>query len=328
MKAEEIQLLAKSCKAELVETHISWVLLTTKYAYKIKKPIKNNFLDYSSLVKRKKLCEKEVEMNKKLSPEVYLGVALIKQTSKGFSFVKNGKVAYEYAVKMKLLKSAKQLDRMLEEGRVKKKHVKKLAQVIAGFHVKSKSVQRVKPKSELIKDFNDISTLEKGLLTESNRLKIQKLMIQVGEFLNQNFNVFKERSQKGFIKDCHGDLHTGNIFLYDPPILFDRIEFNDRFRYIDILQELGFICMDLEVRGYKEWSKKLLKLYCDFSDIKLSQEEKLLLNYYKCYTANVRAKVTLLKNTKTKKEIKMAQKYIRAMFKYSKALGDVNKNAG
>lgn len=320
MKQEEIKVLAKSIKAEFQETHISWVLLTKKYAYKIKKPIKTSFLDFSTLKKREKICLKELELNQVLSPKVYKEVVGIKKDHSEFSFVSAKEKCFEYSVKMKRLDSKKQMNKMLLNGEVKEKHIRRLAKKITGFHSKTKVSNLVKRKEERAKEFSDLLSLKEEFvhgLGKETFLNIQEVVRREKRFLKEYEHYFIERAAAGFVKDCHGDLHSGNIFLYRSPILFDRIEFNDRFRFIDVLHEVGFLCMDLEASGNFKLSEKFLSYYLKFSGQVLSRQEKALLNYFKCYTANVRAKVILMKSTKDRKDYKTIKKYLGLMVKYA-----------
>ena len=320
MKQEEVNLLAKNLNAKIEETHISWVLLAKKIAYKIKKPVKTNFLDFSTLKKRKKFCIKELELNQALSPKVYLEVVGIKKSKTEFLFVNADSKCFDYAVKMKRLDSNKQMTRMLLNGKVREEHIRRLAKKIALFHAKTKLSKTTTPLDEKIKEFSDLLSVKEELIKSFGRAafhSIQELVRQEKRFLKEYNSCFSKRASAGFIKDCHGDLHTGNIFLYRTPILFDRIEFSDRFRFIDVLHEIGFLCMDLEASGQTNLSEKLLHYYLKYSGLVLGKPEKLILNYYKCYTANVRAKVILLKSKKEDKDFKDVSSYLRLMLKYA-----------
>lgn len=327
MKREEVDRLAKPFEAEIVETHISWVLLTKKMAYKIKKPLQTNFLDYSSLTKRKKYCYKELNLNKELSPDIYLEVVGIKKSEDKFMFAPEGERAVEYAVKMKRLDSSRQMNIMLSNDLVKEVHIRSLAKSIALFHKRTTIIKKEKPLEGMVKDFNDLLTV-KGEIAEylgkDTCRETQEAVERVNAFLKINSAIFLERVKKGFVRDGHGDLHSGNIFIYKNPVLFDRIEFNDCFRHIDVLHEIGFLCMDLEAYGKKGMSKQMLEYYSKYSGMEIAEREKLVLNYYKCYTANVRAKVNLIgakeENKNKKRYISEAKKYLKMMLNYIRLL--------
>ena len=153
---------------------------------------------------------------------------------------------------------------------------------------------------------------------------ISETIKKVNIFLNINKKLFQERIESGFVRDCHGDLHSGNIFLYKDPVIFDCIEFNNIYRKIDILDEISFLCMDLEFMKKTNLSRKLLYYYFQYAGYSLGPNEKLLHNYYKCYRANIRAKVIAIQATQSKKGslthknlLKKVEKYLLLMKKYS-----------
>jgi aminoglycoside phosphotransferase family enzyme len=320
MTKEEIIQLAKSLDADLIETHISYIVLAKKFAFKIKKPVRTSFLDYSTISKRRKMCYEELAINKTLSKGVYLSVESIKDSRNGIKIGNGNGQTIDYCLKMKRLDSNKQLSVMIKRNVVKKSSVQKLAGLIAGFHSSGK-ICKLNKYAILWNQFYDLLLeIKKSKLYSVDEMgKINKNFNSVYEFLIFKKKKFVEREREGYIKDVHGDLHAENIFLYSNPIVFDRIEFNEKFRKIDVLHEVAFLCMDLESRGRNDLSEEFLKFYLKKS--KLEMEEDVFL-FYKCYSANVRAKVNLLsyRDSGKKKHLNQYKKYFKLMEKYLKGL--------
>ncbi len=279
--------------AKVVETHISWVLLARDFVFKIKKPVKFSFLDFSSLERRKHYCEREIELNSRLT-DIYLDVVPITFPDAIYEIGESSGKALEYAVRMKRQDSALEMDKMLKAGKVQDPHIEKLAKIMAGFHDRAEMIKEPFDIEKMQADFNDILTVQKKGEAETTGV-IKKAVEYSNRFLNKHRKLIEDRVAGGFRRDLHGDFHSGNIFLTKNPIVFDCIEFNDTLRYVDILDELAFFCMDLEAHGQKALSDKFLSFYQAETHRNSSDRELELFNYYKLYRANVRAKVNLLK---------------------------------
>ncbi|QNL51091.1 hypothetical protein H8S90_05770 [Olivibacter sp. SDN3] len=324
LKAQE-QNLHQYRESTLLETHISWVILTDQQVYKIKKPVKFSFLDFSSLVKRKYYCEQELLLNKRLAKEMYLEVVPVFQRGDHFSFDGHPDNIVDYAVLMKRMDTAKEMDRMLKEEQVDKSMIDSLAREISAFHAQATVIRKdadVKGQKEL---FNDLATLQGYIqqhLGEDYGRIVRDSTIRSGQFLQNYESFITQRPADGFVRDLHGDLHAGNIFLYEDPVIFDCIEFNDAMRQVDVLDEVAFLCMDLEAYGYPDLSDYLLQNYLRYSQIALQKEERLLFDYYKAYRANIRAKVHVLhaKEASVPKvaaqDLKMAVQYLNVLNRY------------
>ncbi|MFA5412839.1 MAG: AAA family ATPase [Candidatus Micrarchaeia archaeon] len=304
----------------LVQTHISWVFLTGEYAYKVKKPVKFSFLDFSTREKRKALCEEEVRLNRRLCPEVYLGVVPVSVNSHP-SFGGSG-FPMDYAVKMRQLPSDKIMSKLLGEGAVAESHILSIAGAIAGFHSKIEAIHDKKYNSpemiaELFADLKGVrETAENACGTGS---KIDFILEKAAEFVRKNHHLFVERQNNGFIRDCHGDLHSGNIFLTEPIAIFDCVEFSRDFRYTDTSADVGFLAMDLDAYGRKDFSDLFVSEY-----LRLSNDAGMppLMDYYKCYRANVRAKIACLAYSQhpSEEEKKKIEKYLLLAEEYAKRL--------
>ncbi len=320
MTPVEIKALTKSLSSEeearLIETHISWMILTHEFAYKFKKPIRYSFLNYSKLNHRKFYCEREVELNSRFS-DIYLDVVPVYRQNNKVQLKKEGEIL-DYGVKMLKMNSDFQMDRMLENGLVNKEHMSKLAHKIADFHQNAEIIRNPISTRGLSLKFDDISSVKDFLYDEiglSAERQINEAILESHHFINSNVYLLENRVRYGFIRDLHGDLHAKNIFLYKKPVLFDCIEFNDSFRQIDILNEIAFLCMDLEATGNIELSNAFLGEYLEVFPIMSNPEDEQLFAYYKCYRANVRAKVNALRAKQTQSQ-EEKEKFLLEVRKY------------
>ncbi len=291
---------ATGSKVERIETHGSWLLLTPELTYKLKKPVDLGFMDFSTFEKRQHYCEEELRLNRRLAKDIYLAVVPVLKDQKGRVFFgeEGTEEVIGHAVKMRRLDLDKQMDRALRSGEVREDHVLKLARQVAAFHQEAEVVS-TEPAPQALKDrFNDLrtvrATLEKWVGTEAAEVVDQAIMIS-DEHIDAHLDLFQRRGREGMIRDCHGDLHSGNIFLYEDPIIFDCIEFNPDFRRIDVLNEIAFFCMDLEAYGRKDLSALFVKTYLKHLEAVKSEAELGLLTYFKCYRANVRLKVNAIR---------------------------------
>jgi uncharacterized protein len=293
-------------RTELVETHISFIVLTRDLVYKIKKPERFSFLDFSTLERRKHFCERELELNRRLAPEMYLGVVPIYRGRVG-DHSGSGSVSeeglsgeaevVEYALVMKRMDTRMEMDRMLERGAIDGDYLRLLARKIAAFHTRAEVVHAPSQCNSLSyqADFNDILTQEEVFAAHLGHGSVERLHAVVAasdHYLHHHAALISQRLKDGMIRDVHGDLHTRNIFAYPDPVIFDCIEFNDHFRQIDVLNEVAFFCMDLEAMGKFKMAEVFLEGYGAKGE---SEREDLLFVWFKCYRANVRAKVNALR---------------------------------
>ncbi len=279
------------------ETHISWLILSGDYAYKIKKPVRFTFLDFSTLKKRKYYCEREVILNRRLADEMYLKVIPIYRNGDSISFTEREGKIIDYAVKMKRMDSSKEMKLVLEKNEVRTDDIINLAKQVAAFHGSALVIKNKFEIAEFRKKYNDISIINNYISKHygTSFINIIKRLIEKSDkFLGIHQNYFQFRSAHGCIRDVHGDLHSGNIFLYEDPVIFDCIEFNDDLRQIDILDEAAFFCMDMEANRRPDLGKLFYENYLIYSKIGETRESRILFNYYKSYRANVRAKVYTL----------------------------------
>ncbi len=310
-----------------VETHISWVLLTDQFAYKIKKPLQFSFLDFSTLAKRKFFCERELELNSRLTSGIYLEVLPIHENQQKYHIndALNGKTV-DYSVKMKRLDSACQMDKLLKNNQVEAFQIEQLATQLAAFHTETNVVRDSFDLEELDSKFADLLDIEEFALEQwgkEARENLEKIVAQSTQFLQEHAERFRERNERGFVIDGHGDLHSGNIFLLDEPVIFDCIEFNDHFRHVDMLDEIAFLCMDLDFYDRQDFAELFLGNYLDQMQCIENEADWQIFHYYKLYRANVRLKVTCLRAMQEngsddfEQEIAEAQKYYKLLEQYS-----------
>ncbi|MBV1874823.1 MAG: AAA family ATPase [Gammaproteobacteria bacterium] len=289
----------------LIETHISWVFLTGFYAYKIKKPLKLDFLDFSNLEKRQYYCHEELRLNRRFAPALYLDVVSICEEQESISFGGAGTVV-EYAVKMRQFDNVGLLDNLAQKSLLTEVLLSKMAVSIAAFH--DTLFDEPRPENQAFGSFDTVSNLVLGNFTtiqtlldnkpDLKRLQVLEDWSRCG--LERYGSKIRDRHDAGFVRECHGDLHLGNMTLLDDEvILFDCIEFNPEFRFMDVISELAFLLMDLDSRGLHSESNSVLNTYLSYRD---DYDGLVLLKFYKVYFALVRAKVSLIKALAVKQE--------------------------
>ncbi len=281
-------------QVELVQTHISWVLLAGDFAYKIKKPLKLAFLDFSTLAQRQQCCADEVRLNRRFAPDVYLDVVGIFNTAQDPRW-DGSEAPIEYAVKMRRFDEAARLDRLCAQGALKPEHLSDLADVLHAFHTSAAVApadghfgapeQILAPALE---NFQELERLGPSVTTRLNALRTwtETQFAQLAPLMHA-------RQQTGRVRECHGDLHLGNMVLLGSGVhMFDCIEFNENLRWIDVASEIAFTYVDLLAHGQPG-------LACWFVNEALSRsgdyEAALLLRFYAVYRALVRAKVAAIR---------------------------------
>ncbi len=280
---------------ELIETHISWVLLTGTYAYKIKKPVNLGFLDFSTLKKRHFYCQEELRLNSRLAPSLYLDVIPITGSEQQPVFSGSGR-PFEYAVKMVQFPQSMQMDNLLATGQLHNKHIDALAETIAEFHqhtdIANNNSTFGEPEIIYLPVRENVIQLQP--LVKENIAKTVLAQLETGceENFEQLKPIFIQRKQDGFIRECHGDMHSRNlVFINDRPVAFDCIEFDPELRWIDTISDAAFLIMDLLYRQQPEFAWRFLNHYLettgDYNAIRV-------LNFYLVYRAMVRAKVAAI----------------------------------
>ncbi len=275
------------------DTHISAVFLTGQWAYKIKKPVVFDFLDFRDLNDRKRFCEQEVSLNKRFSQDVYIGVIGIYEDQKNrISLQSKGRII-EYAVKMVQLPVEANLKALLQNNLIRETHMESLGRVLSDFYRDATQSSMIDQygRQEVIaynmeENFREIEPFAAELLNAEQ----WKFICNVNRaFLKDHYDLFEHRIQTGRIRDGHGDLRTDHVYFYNGIQVIDCIEFNDRFRFGDVALDLAFLHMDLEHLGYPDVSRELIKAYADNAG---DPEIYALLNFFSAYRAIIRLKVS------------------------------------
>ncbi|MFQ6023914.1 MAG: AAA family ATPase [Acidiferrobacterales bacterium] len=276
----------------VIETHISWVLLTGPYAYKIKKPVDLGFLDFSTLDKRRFYCHEELRLNRRLAPRHYVDVIAITGTPQAPALNGEGPVI-EYAVKMVQFPQEAQLDRVAARGALEKHHIDQLAAKLVAFHsnIEIAAPDSVYGNPERIQRvvLENFERVLSDLRNKTDINQLQKLKSWAEQEYSKQQDYLSIRKQNGFIRECHGDMHLRNMALLDDELLiFDCIEFSEDLRWIDVVSEAAFLMMDLDDRGHPELARRFLNAYVEHTG---DYEGLKVLRYYLTYRAMVRAMV-------------------------------------
>ncbi len=314
----------KTRNVKHIQTHISDVFIAPPFVYKIKKPVDFGFLDFTSLKKRKLYCEKEVDLNKRLC-DIYIGVEQISISGGAYKFG-NGGTTVEYAVKMKRLKERYFLKNLIQTGNVGLDDLRRVVEKLVEFYESQGHDVNIDDfgKPENIKSFiyGNISLIKNFIGNTISSATHEAIKFYNDTFFGRYSSLFLERIKKGFIKDCHGDLHLNNINITpDYVCIHDRIEFNDRFRFIDIASDIAFLAMDLDFNGRRDFAAFVVsEMSKRMSDHTIFE----VIDFYKCYRAVVRGKVESLKSEEAnvpKREARSSHKratdYFRLSLRYA-----------
>lgn len=286
---------------ELVETHISSVLLAGDYAYKLKKPVNLGFVDFSTLALRRRYCDEEVRLNRRTAPMLYLDVVPVtRRADGGLRFGGDGE-AIEYAVRMRRFDAAAQLDRLALAGGLDAVLIDRLAGAIAAFHAACEPAPKESDYgcAPQVRAWtaNSLAQLRARVQDAELRERIDRLAAWCEEQFARRTAVFEARRAAGFVRECHGDLHLGNIALIDGvPVAFDCIEFNAELRFIDVMNDVAFTWMDLLDFELPRLAARFLNGYLEVTG---DYAGLATLRYYAVYRALVRALVASIRGAQT-----------------------------
>lgn len=279
---------------KLVQTHISSVILAGDYVYKFKKPVNFGFLDFSDLEKRQACCEQEVLLNRRLCPDIYLGlVAVTAEPDGGFALDGTGPVV-EYGVRMRRMPEDRMMIQLIRAGQLHDNHIDALVTVLADFYRRAENGPEIARFGtadavavNVLENFDQTrSFIGQGALEQA---QFEDIAGFSRSFLD-NEQLFQQRIEGGFIRDCHGDLYSANICLAEQVYIYDCIEFNQRFRYCDVASDVAFLVMDLEFHGLDHLAGRFVDRFVQATD---DPGLMGMLNFYKCYRAYVRGKIGL-----------------------------------
>jgi aminoglycoside phosphotransferase family enzyme/predicted kinase len=279
---------------ELIQTHISFVLLTGEYAYKVKKPMNFGFLDFSTLDKRLFFCQEEIRLNRRLAPELYLQVLPIAEREGKFTFSTEKEPAVEYCIQMRQFPQADLLINVFDRGELTPAHVEDIAKQLARFHAAADTNEHIasfgtKDAIKAVADDNYQHTVKYIDLAQT-QAQFDETKAFSDKFFSEHADLFANRVAQGKVKECHGDVHLKNICLYQGRVqIFDCIEFNEPFRNSDTLYDAAFLLMDLQYRDRRDLANIFLNTYLeqtgDYGGVPL-------LPLYGSMRAYIRAKVT------------------------------------
>jgi aminoglycoside phosphotransferase family enzyme/predicted kinase len=291
----------RPARVELKETLISFVLLAGNYAYKIKKPVHLAFLDASTAERRRLLCHEEVRLNRRISPQVYLGVVAIMLREGGYALIEDDLAracgAVEYAVKMRRLPPERMLDRLIADGTASLETIRSIAERLAAFHTTA-----ARDRAWDYGSAEAISRLVTGNLAEIKppvadpaiSEKLASINCYFKRFTSAHRELLDERARNGFVIDGHGDVRCDCICLTGERVeIFDCLEFSERLRYCDVAAEIAFLAMDMDRLGRPDLSDELVRRYVELSN---DPEIVALMPFYKCYRATIRLKVDLIRS--------------------------------
>ena len=282
----------RPASVELVQTHISFVFIAGERVYKVKKAVDFGFLDFTTLEKRKHYCEEELRLNRRLAPEAYLEVAAIGEDAGGEPRLGAGRPV-EYAVVMKKLPLERMLKNLLAEGKAGIEVMDAIAAKVADFHRRAETGGRIDAMGgiETIRHNHDENFEQTAAYIGRtiDRYRYDYLRDWVNRFLERERPLFEKRVADHRIRDCHGDMHAEHICLADGIVIFDCIEFNERFRFGDVAAEAAFLAMDLDYNGFPGHARAFVEAYARHSG---DGDLRRLLDFYRCYYAYVRGKVT------------------------------------
>jgi aminoglycoside phosphotransferase family enzyme/predicted kinase len=293
-------------KVELVETHVSWVFLTGRYAYKVKKPVKLPFVDFSTVELRKRFCDEELRVNRRLAPELYLAVVPIGGTPEAPRVGR--KPAFEHAVKMREFATADRLDRRLAAKRVPKAALAELGTRLARFH-SSLSPVRIAARdadagAAALRNIDELA----GYLGASRQRELALLRAWTERQAGSLAPIFARRAAAGAHRECHGDLHLQNLLWRNGKIVaFDALEFDRKLRDVDVISEAAFLAMDLRAHGRTDLAYELLNGYLEAGG---DYEGVDVLPFYLVYRALIRAKVAAIKQAQSAADGHGAEQYL------------------
>ena len=279
---------------KVIETHISWVVLTGPFAYKVKKPMNFGFLDFTTLEARGHFCAEELRLNQRLTQDLYLEVLPITGSAEAPQLGGEGPII-EYALKMRQFGQDGLLSTLQANGELTPAHIDQLADQIARFHLDAPRVpaehEAGTPDSVMAPVRQNFEQIRPFLSDKADLLQLDALLAWAESSFERLKPLFAQRKAEGFIRECHGDIHLGNATVIDGRVvIFDCIEFNEPFRFTDVYADTAFLAMDLEDRGLKCLARRFISQYLELTGDYQGLE---LLNFYKAYRALVRAKVAL-----------------------------------
>lgn len=308
---------------DFIQTQMSVLFMTDAHVYKVKKPVDLGYLDYRSLESRKHFCQRELELNRRLSPTVYLEVLPVTQEDGAYRLGGQGDIV-DYAVKMRRLPAERMLSSLLSRGEATSEMLELVAKKLAEFHASAEPISDGVGLELVKQNTEENFTQTAGYIGRTiDQSRFDAIRDYTRRFIREHEELFERRVSEGRIRDGHGDLHAQHVCFTDEIVIYDCIEFNDRFRHCDVACDLAFLAMDLEHFGQAPLAKTLVDAYVLASGDK---DLLTLLPFYKCYLAYVRAKVAcftleapLIPDDERAHSIEKARAYFDLAYSYTKS---------
>ena len=309
---------------EFLQTHISSLFLTGDLAYKLKKPMDFGFLNFTTLELRREFCEKELELNRRLAPSVYLRVEPV-TLDDGVLKLSGSGPAVDWVVVMRQLDQELLGLRVLERGELTPEKIEAVVDLLVPFYQSARTGPGVDEFGRIdTAKFNTDENFEQtaGFVDVAvSRARYDRIRSFTNRFYQENELRFQRRISGGWVRECHGDLHLGNIFFQDPPVVFDCIEFNERFRCSDVAVDLAFLVMDLDFQERPELARRVVERYVDQSG---DTGFLGMVDFYCCYRAYVRGKIACftsadpaLTSGGQKAQLELAHRYFNLSHHYA-----------
>jgi aminoglycoside phosphotransferase family enzyme len=279
-------------RVETIETHMSWVFLTEREAYKLKKPVRYDFLDFSTLAARKRNCGEEVRLNQRLAPGVYRGMAALTLDARGEVQIDGQGEIVEWLVKMRRLPAERMLDYLIRHQALEPTEVQVVAEMLAHFYRESAAFE-ISGNDYRHQYARNVRTNRDALANPVYGLPaalVDAVHDAQNEFLQRAPDLFERRAEEGRIIEGHGDLRPEHVCLESPPVIFDRLEFNRAFRIIDAADELAFLAMECERLGASQVEQELFGAYRRVTG---DYPPPSLVYFYKSHRACVHARLAI-----------------------------------
>ena len=280
-------------RVEVVETHMSWVFLTDRFAHKLKKPVRYEFLDFSSLEARRRSCQDEVRLNRRLAPKVYIAAVPLVADAEGGLQLDGGGEPVDWLVRMHRLPSDRMLDHAIRQGTVQVEELQAVARLLAGFYKDAirvavpPAVFRRRLADAILQNRQELVLPEFGL----NADPVEAVCDALGKVLMDDAALFERRLRGGCVVEGHGDLRPEHVYLGPGPAVIDCLEFNRDFRILDWVDELAFLAMECERLGSPGAGRMILETCCRELD---DRPPAALIHFYKAGRALLRAKLAIL----------------------------------
>jgi aminoglycoside phosphotransferase family enzyme len=298
---------------EAIETHMSWVFLTDEYAYKLKKPVRFKLLNLATLEDRRRNCETELAWNRRLAPDVYLGVVPLGEDEAGRLGLGTGARVVDWLVKMRRLPSERMLDRLIASGKVEPSDVRRVAETLADFYQRAPrgNLGEEEYRLRFVQDVAEIrGELEE--LSSISRTRIEDISGELLRFVERQADLLDARVREGRVVEAHGDLRPEHVCLLSPPVVIDCLEFASDLRLLDPADELSFLTVECELAGGPAFIEEVL--FGTYRERTSDRPPRALIRFYKTFRAFLRAKITIwhLKD----REVKDPEKWIAKTDRY------------